>query len=43
LSSTKGAQVTTAVWDAVSRIMYEGKAVEDSVATLQSDIRGIYQ
>jgi len=43
LSSTKGAQVTTAVWDAISRVIYQGAAVEDSVATLQSDIKGIYQ
>jgi ABC-type glycerol-3-phosphate transport system substrate-binding protein len=43
LSSTKGAQVTSTVWDAISRIIYQGASVEDSVATLQSDIRGIFQ
>jgi ABC-type glycerol-3-phosphate transport system substrate-binding protein len=41
LSSTKGAQVETAVWDAVSRVIYEGGSVEDSVAQFQSDIRAI--
>ncbi len=43
LSSTKGAQVTDAVWGAISRIMYEGSAVEDSVKQLQKDIRSILQ
>jgi hypothetical protein len=43
LSSTKGNQVTTAVWDAISRVIYQGTSVEESVATMQSDIKGIYQ
>jgi hypothetical protein len=43
LSSTKGAQVTDAVWAAISRVIYEGGGVEDSVAQLQSDIKGLYQ
>jgi ABC-type glycerol-3-phosphate transport system substrate-binding protein len=42
LSSTKGAQVQDAVWAAISRVIYEGSSVDDSVATLQSDIRSIY-
>jgi len=43
LSSTKGNQVTDTVWAAISRVIYEGGSVEDSVATLQSDIKGIYE
>jgi ABC-type glycerol-3-phosphate transport system substrate-binding protein len=43
LSSTKGAQVTSAVWDAISRVMYEGGAVDASVRQLQDDIRSIYR
>ena len=31
LSSTKGNQVTTAVWDAISRVIYQGVSVDDSV------------
>ena len=43
LSSTKGNQVTSAVWDAISRVIYQGASVDDSVAHLQQDIRSIYQ
>jgi multiple sugar transport system substrate-binding protein len=43
LSSTKGNQVTNMVWDAISRVMYEGTKVEDSVAQLVSDIKDLYQ
>ncbi len=43
LSSTKGNQVTAAVWDAISRVIYQNASVEDSVAQLQSDVKGIYQ
>ena len=43
LSSTKGNQVTAAVWDAISRVIYQNASVEDSVSQLQSDIKGIYQ
>lgn len=42
LSSTKGNQVTDAVWAAISRVIYEGGSVEKSVADLQNDIRSIY-
>lgn len=42
LSSSKGAQVQDAVWAAISRVIYEGGSVADSVATLQDDIRSIY-
>jgi multiple sugar transport system substrate-binding protein len=34
LSSTKGNQVTNFVWDAISRVIYQGTSVDDSVATL---------
>jgi len=43
LSSTKGNQVTSAVWDAISRVIYQNTGVEDSVTQLQSDVKGIYQ
>jgi multiple sugar transport system substrate-binding protein len=43
LSSTKGNQVTDAVWNAISSVIYQGSAVQDAVATLQSDIRNIYK
>jgi multiple sugar transport system substrate-binding protein len=43
LSSTKGAQVTDAVWAGISRVMYEGGKVEDSVAAMAKDIRAIYK
>lgn len=43
LSSTKGAQVTSAVWDAISAVIYQGGSVEDAVAQMQDDIDSIYQ
>jgi multiple sugar transport system substrate-binding protein len=43
LSSTKGNQVREIVWQAISRVIYEGVSVDDSVASLQSDIKGLYQ
>ncbi len=43
LSSTKGNQVTDAVWAAISRVIFEGSSAEDSVAKLQEDIKAIYQ
>ena len=43
LSSTKGNQVTDAVWNAISRVIFQNGSVEDSVTQLQSDIKGIYQ
>lgn len=43
LSSTKGAQLTDAVWAAISRVIYEGKNVSESVAALQDDTRSILQ
>lgn len=41
LSSTKGAQITDAVWSAISKVIYQKTKVEDSVTQLQSDIRSI--
>ena len=32
-----------AAWAAVSSVIYGGGSVEDAVATLQSDIRSIYE
>jgi ABC-type glycerol-3-phosphate transport system substrate-binding protein len=43
LASTKYMTVVDAVWSAISRVIYEGGAVEASVAGLQKDIRGIYK
>lgn len=43
LSSTKGNEVTDAVWAAISSVIYEDGAVEDAVSTLQDDIRAIYE
>jgi multiple sugar transport system substrate-binding protein len=43
LSSTKGSQVTSAVWDAISKVIYQGTSVDDAVSGLQGDIKGIYQ
>ena len=43
LSSTKTNQAVDIVWQAISRVIYEGVSVDDSVATLQSDVKGIYQ
>jgi multiple sugar transport system substrate-binding protein len=36
-SSTKGNQITDAVWAAISRVIFQGIKVEDSVATLKAD------
>ena len=41
LSSTKGAEIQDAVWQAISSVIYQNGKVEDSVSTLQSDIRSI--
>ncbi|MBE3129262.1 MAG: hypothetical protein IMZ54_00925, partial [Acidobacteria bacterium] len=43
LSSTKGNQVTSTVWDAISRVIYQDGTVEDSVATMADEIKAIYQ
>ncbi|GAI84226.1 unnamed protein product, partial [marine sediment metagenome] len=43
LSSTKGSQVEDAVWAAISSVIYGGGSVADSVATLQRDIRSVYE
>jgi multiple sugar transport system substrate-binding protein len=43
LSSTKGNQVTTAVWDAISRVIYQKVSVDDSVTQMQADVKAIYQ
>ncbi len=43
LSSTKGNQVTDAVWQAISKVIYQGGSVDDSVAQMQTDIKAIYQ
>jgi len=43
LSSTKGNQVTDAVWQAVSSVIYQGSSVSDSVAKLEDDVKAIYQ
>jgi multiple sugar transport system substrate-binding protein len=43
MSSTKAKQVEDGVWAAVSRVIYEGVKVEDSVKGLQSDIRSALQ
>jgi len=43
LVSTKGNQVRDIVWDAISRVIYEGGKVEDSVKRLQADIRALYR
>jgi ABC-type glycerol-3-phosphate transport system substrate-binding protein len=41
--STKSSQVEDAAWAAVSSVIYGGSSVEEAVATLQSDIRAIYE
>ncbi len=41
LSSTKGAEVETAVWDAISSVIYENGSVADAVSQFQDDIRAI--
>jgi multiple sugar transport system substrate-binding protein len=43
LSSTKGAQVQDAVWNAISSVIYGGGSVDDAVDTLAGDVRGIYE
>jgi ABC-type glycerol-3-phosphate transport system substrate-binding protein len=43
LSSTKGNQVTDAVWQAISRVIYQGTLVDDSVSQMQTEIKAIYQ
>jgi multiple sugar transport system substrate-binding protein len=43
LSSTKVNQAVSAVWDAISRVIYQNASVEDSVSQLQSDVKNIYQ
>ena len=43
LSSTKGGQVTDSVWQAISKVIYEGGSVDDAVTQMQSDIKAIYQ
>jgi len=43
LSSTKGAQVTDAVWAAISKVIYENGKVEDAVATMAKDVKAIYK
>jgi ABC-type glycerol-3-phosphate transport system substrate-binding protein len=43
MSSTKAKQVEDGVWAAVSRVIYEGVSVEESVKGLQSDIRSALQ
>jgi hypothetical protein len=41
LHSTKGDQVIAVVWGAITRVIYQGMSVDDSVAALQTDIRAI--
>ena len=43
LSSTKGNQVSDAVWNAISKVIYQGTSVDDAVAGMQSDVKAIYQ
>ena len=43
LSSTKGNQVRDIVWQAISKVIFEGSSVDDAVSGLQSDIKGLYQ
>jgi len=43
LSSTKGAQVTDAVWAAISKVIYENGKVEDAVAAMAKDVKAIYK
>lgn len=43
LTSVKYSQVNEAAWDAISRVIYEGTPVEDSVAKMQAQIRSIYK
>ncbi len=41
LSSTRYKEIEDAVWAAISRVIYQGSPVRDSVTQLQSDIRSI--
>jgi multiple sugar transport system substrate-binding protein len=43
LSSTKGNEVMDIVWQAISRVIYEGKSVSDSVAQMQPEIKALYK
>jgi multiple sugar transport system substrate-binding protein len=43
LSSTKGAQVTDAVWAAISKVIYENGKVDDAVAAMAKDVKAIYK
>ena len=42
LVSTRNSQVIDLVWSAITRVIYERSTVEDSVAALQRDIRGLF-
>ncbi len=42
LSSTRGLEIRDAVWRAICRVIYEGRSVDDAVAALQSEIRGLF-
>jgi multiple sugar transport system substrate-binding protein len=43
LSSTKGNQVTDVVWQAISKVIYEGGSVDDAVSQMTTDIKALYQ
>jgi multiple sugar transport system substrate-binding protein len=43
LSSTKGNQVRDVVWQAISKVIYEGASVDDAVTQMQSDVKALYQ
>jgi multiple sugar transport system substrate-binding protein len=43
LSSTKGGQVSDGVWQAISKVIYEGGSVDDAVTQMQRDVKAIYQ
>ena len=43
LSSTKGNQVTDAVWAAISGVIYENKKVADAVSQMQAEVKAIYR
>jgi multiple sugar transport system substrate-binding protein len=43
LSSTKGNEVSNAVWDAISAVIYSGTSVDDAVAKMESDVKAIYE
>ena len=42
LSSTKGNQVTDVVWQAISKVIYEGGSVDDAVSQMATDIKALY-